>query len=172
MESQPGVGSVGILVDVVDALGVERRGAAFDAVNLVALFEEKFCKVGTILASYARDQCSLCHCTRVIERTEYNKDSERSAVACPVWVGLSAVCAQPRFTRYRQFVPSRVIGSLAQVMRALAKSCGKSDRQRDFESIDYGAECAAYRLAVDKVDLKGKCALIESFAEFSEHIDG
>ena len=39
-----GVRRVRILIDVVDPLGVEGRGAALDAVDLVALFEEEFRK--------------------------------------------------------------------------------------------------------------------------------
>ena len=37
-------------VQVVDALGVERRGAALDAVDLVALGEQELGEVGPVLA--------------------------------------------------------------------------------------------------------------------------
>jgi hypothetical protein len=39
---------------MVYALGVERRGSAFDAVYFVAFFQEKFGEVGAILAG---DSC-------------------------------------------------------------------------------------------------------------------
>jgi outer membrane protein OmpA-like peptidoglycan-associated protein len=48
-----------ILVQVVDAIGVEARGASLYAVHLVAFLEQKFSQVGAILAGYARDQCGL-----------------------------------------------------------------------------------------------------------------
>ena len=37
VQLEVGVGEVGVLVDVVDAVGVEVRGAADDAVDFVAL---------------------------------------------------------------------------------------------------------------------------------------
>ena len=46
---------VRILIKMVDSIGVERRGAAFDAVHRVSLCNEEFGKVGTILPGDARD---------------------------------------------------------------------------------------------------------------------
>jgi len=46
-----------VVVEVVDPLGIERGGAADDAVNLIALGEEEFCQVGPILPGDAGDQC-------------------------------------------------------------------------------------------------------------------
>jgi hypothetical protein len=42
MEDEVAVLHVGVLVQMVDAVGVEERGAALDAVDDVALFKEKF----------------------------------------------------------------------------------------------------------------------------------
>ena len=50
------VGDVQVLVDVHDAAGVERRRAADDAVDLVALLEQKLGEVRTVLAGDAGDQ--------------------------------------------------------------------------------------------------------------------
>jgi len=50
---------VRVLVQVVDAIGVEARGASLYAVHLVAFLEQKFGQVGAVLAGYARDQCGL-----------------------------------------------------------------------------------------------------------------
>src|SRR6185503_3969882 len=52
---------VRILVDAVDALGVEARGAALDAVHLVALPEQEFGEVGAVLAGDAGRQCGFFH---------------------------------------------------------------------------------------------------------------
>tara|TARA_B110000908_G_C10055785_1_gene358309 strand:- start:156 stop:311 length:156 start_codon:yes stop_codon:yes gene_type:complete len=46
---------VPVLVDVVDATRVERRGAANDAVHDIPLGEEKLGKVGAILAGDSGD---------------------------------------------------------------------------------------------------------------------
>ena len=46
-----------ILVDVIDALGVEERGAALDAVDFVAFFEQEFREIGTVLSGDAGDEC-------------------------------------------------------------------------------------------------------------------
>ena len=43
-------------LDVVDALGVERAGAALDAVDDVAFFQQKFGQVGAVLPGDAGDE--------------------------------------------------------------------------------------------------------------------
>src|SRR5215831_679277 len=48
--------SVRVLIEMVDALGVEQRCPAFDAVHDVSLAEEKLRQVGTILSGDAGDQ--------------------------------------------------------------------------------------------------------------------
>ena len=45
VQLQVRVFDVWVLVNVVNALGVERTGAAFDAVDDVAFFKQKLCKV-------------------------------------------------------------------------------------------------------------------------------
>jgi hypothetical protein len=57
MQHEVAVVDVRILVQVVDAVGVEQAGAAFDAMHLVALFEQELRQIGTVLAGHARDQC-------------------------------------------------------------------------------------------------------------------
>jgi hypothetical protein len=47
---------VRILVEVVDAVGVEQRAAALDAVHLVALVEQELGEVGAVLAGDAGDE--------------------------------------------------------------------------------------------------------------------
>ena len=46
---------VRILVQVVDAVGVEQGSAALDAVDFVALFQQEFGEVGAVLAGDAGD---------------------------------------------------------------------------------------------------------------------
>ena len=48
-------------VQVIDAAGIERRGATLDAMNLVTLAEQKLREVGAILTSDACDECDLAH---------------------------------------------------------------------------------------------------------------
>jgi hypothetical protein len=57
VQLQVRVFDVRVLVDVVNALGVEAAGAAFDAVNDVAFFKQKFRKVRAVLAGDAGYQC-------------------------------------------------------------------------------------------------------------------
>jgi len=56
VQDQAPVGLVRVLVQVVDALRVEARGAALDAVHLVALGEQELGEVGAILAGDAGDE--------------------------------------------------------------------------------------------------------------------
>jgi hypothetical protein len=46
---------------VVDALGVEQRGAALDAVHLVALLQQEFRQIGAVLPGDAGDECLARH---------------------------------------------------------------------------------------------------------------
>lgn len=48
---------VGILINMVDAVGVERRGAAFNAVDFIALLQEELGQVGAVSAGDAGDEC-------------------------------------------------------------------------------------------------------------------
>ena len=54
-------GLVRVVVEVVDAVGVEQAGAALDAVHHVALLEQVLGQVGAVLPGDAGDQCRLCH---------------------------------------------------------------------------------------------------------------
>ena len=50
---------VRIDVEVIDAAGVERRGAPLDAVHHVALGEQERREIGAVLAGHPGDQCDL-----------------------------------------------------------------------------------------------------------------
>lgn len=52
---------VRVFVQVVDAVGIEERSAALDAVHLVTLLEQEFSEVGAVLAGDAGDECDLGH---------------------------------------------------------------------------------------------------------------
>ena len=56
MQFEAHVVDVRVLVDMVDALGVELRRAAFDAVDFIAFFQQKFCQIRTVLACNAGDK--------------------------------------------------------------------------------------------------------------------
>jgi hypothetical protein len=49
---------VGILVDVIDPSGVKLRGAALDAVHLVAFLQQQLREVGPILPRDAGNECN------------------------------------------------------------------------------------------------------------------
>ena len=49
----------GVLLEVVDALGVEERAAPLDAVHDVALLEQEFGQIGPILAGDPGDERDL-----------------------------------------------------------------------------------------------------------------
>lgn len=52
-----------ILVDMVDPLGVEQRGAALDAMHLVALLEQKLGQVRSVLPGNPGDKRPFCQPT-------------------------------------------------------------------------------------------------------------
>jgi hypothetical protein len=65
VEAEARVLDVGIFVNVIDPLGVEQRGAAFDAVDFVALFQKEFSEVGAVLARDASDECAFHFVSKV-----------------------------------------------------------------------------------------------------------
>ena len=48
-----------VVIEMIDAAGVERRRAALDAVDDIALAEQKLGKIGAVLAGDAGDQCNF-----------------------------------------------------------------------------------------------------------------
>ncbi len=55
VEDEAKVVLVGILIQVVDAGGVEQGRAAFDAVDFVAFLQKEFTEVGAVLTGDAGD---------------------------------------------------------------------------------------------------------------------
>ncbi len=54
-----GIRIVRILIEVIDTVRVEQRGATFDTVNLVAFGEKKLGKIRSVLACNSCNQGSL-----------------------------------------------------------------------------------------------------------------
>ena len=61
MQDEIAVADVRILIQVIDAIGIERRRAALDAVDDVALVEQKLRQIGAILAGDSGDKCNFGH---------------------------------------------------------------------------------------------------------------
>jgi hypothetical protein len=60
VQNEAAVASLGVLVEMVDAVGVEKRSATLDAMDDVALLEEELGEVRAILSGDARDEGYLC----------------------------------------------------------------------------------------------------------------
>jgi len=52
---------VRIVIEVIDAIGIERRRPALYAVHRVALVQQELRQIGAVLAGDARNQCALSH---------------------------------------------------------------------------------------------------------------
>lgn len=46
---------VRIMIKMIDTIGIKKRGAATNTVNLVTFAKQEFCQIGTILA------CNACN---------------------------------------------------------------------------------------------------------------
>lgn len=57
VKQEPRVVKMGIMVEVIDPLCIERGRSTDDAVNLVSFSQEKLGQVGTILTGDASNQC-------------------------------------------------------------------------------------------------------------------
>ncbi len=85
VEKQPRVRIVGVLIDVVDALRVDRARSPYDSVNLVSLGKQKLGHVGAVLSGNSGDQCpshQLCSSLPESVCTAPNAYEPASATAC------------------------------------------------------------------------------------------
>ena len=62
MQEQLGIRLVGILIDMVNALGIEGAGAADDAVDFVAFAQKQLGQIRAVLSGNAGDECALHDC--------------------------------------------------------------------------------------------------------------
>src|SRR3989344_9104898 len=61
MQHEPALLFVRVLIQMIDAIPVEQRGPALDAVHLVTFFQQKFGEVSPVLPGDASDKRSYCH---------------------------------------------------------------------------------------------------------------
>jgi DNA polymerase III subunit gamma/tau len=59
MQDKVAIINMGILIEMIHPLGVEQGRTALDAVNDIALTEQEFSQIGTVLAGDAGDQCGF-----------------------------------------------------------------------------------------------------------------
>ncbi len=61
MEDEAAILLVGILVEMIDTVGIEAGRPALDAVHLVSLVQQELGQVGAVLSGDAGNQGALCH---------------------------------------------------------------------------------------------------------------
>ena len=59
MQEEVRLSEMRVFIEMIDALGIERRRAALDAVYDVSLGQQEFRKIGPVLTGDADDQCNL-----------------------------------------------------------------------------------------------------------------
>ena len=64
MQGQPGAAEMGVVVEMVDAIGVEEAGAPHQAVDFVAFREQELGNIGAVLPGNAGDG-ALGHMSKV-----------------------------------------------------------------------------------------------------------
>ena len=52
---------VRILIEVINTVGIEQWGAAFNAMYNVVFLQQKLCQIGSILPGNSGDQCNFTH---------------------------------------------------------------------------------------------------------------
>ena len=108
MQDQFFVLNMRVLVQMVNAVGIEKRGAALDAMHFVTLREQESSEVGAVLAGDAGDKgCFFCHFS-ITRETLVIRDTQcfqiRSVAGCR--------CRQP--PSCRQF--SQCLAGLARFL--------------------------------------------------------
>ena len=56
VKDQPAIACMGILVQVINAIRIERRGAALDAVDFISLVEKELGEIGAVLPGHPSDK--------------------------------------------------------------------------------------------------------------------
>ena len=56
MQMKPDVFFVTVLIEMIDTVGIEKRGPTLDAVNRVAFFQQQLGKIGAVLAGDTGDK--------------------------------------------------------------------------------------------------------------------
>ena len=72
-----------ILVEVIDAVGVEERGAALDTVDLIITLEQKLRETGTVLAGDAGNERDFDHEPFQVGPRDSKRTVRGTAVASP-----------------------------------------------------------------------------------------
>ena len=80
MQRQPLAGEVRIVIEVIDAIGVEQACPADQTVHLVALGEQKLGQVRAILPGNTRDQGALCHCLKTYHKIRRSRKQTGTCV--------------------------------------------------------------------------------------------
>jgi hypothetical protein len=71
MQKKVAVIDMRILIDMIDTLRIKRRSAALDAMDFIALFEQKLGEVRAILARDTSNEGDFFHCAAVPAGTIY-----------------------------------------------------------------------------------------------------
>ena len=66
VQGQPGAADMGIVVEMIDAIGVEEACAPHHAVDFISFRKQEFAEVGAVLPGNAGDQRALCHAPQAI----------------------------------------------------------------------------------------------------------
>jgi hypothetical protein len=59
---------------------LEQRGTALDTMHFIALFEQKFCKIRTVLARHARDKGNLLTAQRPFPSIEDSQSTDNESL--------------------------------------------------------------------------------------------
>ena len=61
MQNEAPVRDVRILVEMINAVGVQQRGAALNAMHFIAFAKQELRQIGAVLTRDAGDQCNFLH---------------------------------------------------------------------------------------------------------------
>jgi hypothetical protein len=59
MQEQLTIGVVRILIEMIDAIGIQKRCAAFDTMNLIPARKQKFSEIGAVLPGDSGNERAL-----------------------------------------------------------------------------------------------------------------
>jgi len=130
MQDEFAVGLMRVLVEMIDAIGVEQRGAALDAVDFVAFAQQEFGEIGAVLPGNAGDERFLGH---VSEPTTVSKSGIVLSFMRGCHVFLPHLADLARDTR--------VTGLDARTHRAAPE---------DKSSVQTGSQAQAWRLQLER----------------------
>ena len=125
MQEQPHAAGMRVLIEVIDARGIERRAPALEPMHLISLGQQKLGQIGTVLPGNSCDECASGHGSCLDRKSKEARIGLQSTANWPQIAMCSNSCRTPG-----EFPGVRLITLPAWGNRPQVRSAGDVDDAR------------------------------------------